>query len=666
MPMRIALKNTLVFTCFYTVAFVLAVMWLDDRVRVTYRDLMANTAQLLGEQVLAVLHQPVVEQLLGGDVEGLAQLRQIVGTAADRSTTLGTIDVVNLAGEVVVSDSRIMEQARLDAASEVFAAGRQVVIDSDFQRRFTSGVHTLRLPLVIDGSLVGYLRLVVRNRPIVELYSDTLVTLLWVALVGLLAIGGFGLLLQVQLNGLDHRLARYLEAIVQGQSPPRETTQHKPPPDLTDTQAATAQLESALDDARGRAQVAEFDLDTLGRALQVGLLWLTDKREVGFVNHTARRLLLEEVDHNDPPAQNPGAGRGDAPGAEARLEEPSNSPKTRFTGQGGHPPTGTFDQALGHLLGAMGDVLNDLYSGSKLNFSGQTDLTWGRRLRVDIYPFDEEGCRGMLVLLRDQLQMEALEEDLRTAAQFRNLSRLYRGAVHDLRAPLNAMVINLELLKQSIGRGNQRGRLAPPDHYMQVLGDEIHQLNRALEQLLTQTMPGTQGDQPTSEAVDLVNLVEEIARLVAPQARQGNIDFTVDLCPGPVVVEGSSVNLKQAFLNLVINGLEALERGGHLSIAMGVAGNRVHFTVADNGSGIPPQILEHIFEMHYTTKGSGTGIGLYVAKTIVERHGGAIQVETQLGQGTRFLVALPLRQRGADPGGAPPPPTAADRGAGED
>lgn len=246
--------------------------------------------------------------------------------------------------------------------------------------------------------------------------------------------------------------------------------------------------------------------------------------------------------------------------------------------------------------------------------------------------------------MRDLGVLLALETDLRQAAQLRGLTRLYRGVAHDLKAPLNAMVLNLELLKQSLSApeaadsdelARQRGRL-------QIVEEELARLGRALETLLSQTAPV----RPLRERFDLRDLVREIENLLGPQARQQRVNLRVETPAAEVLVDARRDALKQALLNLAINGLEAMPDGGTLALSSRTDNGVATVAVQDSGPGIPNAVRARVFEMHVTTKASGTGIGLYVARTVAESDGGSLRLVSTGDDGTLFEVTLPLAREG--------------------
>jgi signal transduction histidine kinase len=266
-----------------------------------------------------------------------------------------------------------------------------------------------------------------------------------------------------------------------------------------------------------------------------------------------------------------------------------------------------------------------------------------RRLRVELFRVEEEACEGCLALVKDRDLLDALESELALAIQMRGLTRFYMEVVHDLKAPLNAMVLNLELLKGALGSGGapEATMLERQKRYIQVIGDEVHRLNRSLTSLLSQTPR-------LNEAVqrfELGDLLGELALLLEPQARSQRV--AVELAgEGKLPLLGRRDRIKQALLNVAVNALEAMPDGGTLTIGASAIAEHAEIVIRDTGGGVPPEVMERIYDMHFTTKTRGTGIGLYVARSVVEAHQGAIRITTTAGEGTAVHIRLPL---------APPP-----------
>jgi signal transduction histidine kinase len=210
---------------------------------------------------------------------------------------------------------------------------------------------------------------------------------------------------------------------------------------------------------------------------------------------------------------------------------------------------------------------------------------------------------------------------------------------HELKAPLSAMIINLDLLRESLVAGEK----AEPErerrqrHYVEVLRDELNRLNRSLYGILTQTVP----DAKPLE-FDVVASLADLAALLAPQARRQGIQLGTNFSEEPLVVRGYPDRLRQAFLNVAVNALEAMPRGGRLTVEAQKDATQVRVALRDTGPGIGPEALERIYDLDFSTKEGGSGIGLCVARALVELHGGEIRVESAAGRGTDVFVSLPL------------------------
>lgn len=263
-----------------------------------------------------------------------------------------------------------------------------------------------------------------------------------------------------------------------------------------------------------------------------------------------------------------------------------------------------------------------------------------KKLRLELFPLSEDSAPRAL-LLRDRDRAESAHEDLRLVSRYRSLGRLYRTMGHDLKAPLNALTINLDLLKTSLTR------YAAPDvmirdrqqRYLKVLEDELARLNRSLQSFLAQAVPPTQ---ETMRAFSLQEVLMDLISLIAPQARQQQVAVDVQIDEQQMTLEGQRDLLKQSLLNMAVNALEAMTGGGRLTIRLETRMGRAVILFQDTGAGIPPEAVEKIWELNYSTKKMGSGVGLYVARSVVESFGGTIGVDSRPGQGTCFTVSLPI------------------------
>jgi signal transduction histidine kinase len=232
-----------------------------------------------------------------------------------------------------------------------------------------------------------------------------------------------------------------------------------------------------------------------------------------------------------------------------------------------------------------------------------------------------------------------LELDLRHATQLRALSRVYLGVAHDLRAPLNAITLNFELLKRSLAldEGSDDPQAPRRQQWMRVLEEEFARLARTLDLLLAQTAPGS--SDPRRH--DLRDVLARVESLVNAQARQQRARVRVTLPGTPVWADGDPEGPRLALLNVVVNALDAIPEGGRVDLALAVENDHAVIRVQDNGPGIDPALAGRLFELHVTTKPHASGAGLHVARMLIERAGGTLALRETGPPGTTFELRLP-------------------------
>lgn len=303
--------------------------------------------------------------------------------------------------------------------------------------------------------------------------------------------------------------------------------------------------------------------------------------------------------------------------------------------------------------------------------SGLTRLGRGEfGVTLDLPQQDEFGELGSSFnaisaqLSADRPQSETPRHDhmievLRYSRKLMALSRLTAGVAHEVKNPLNAMTIHLELLRQKLTAGLGRARrpsstllqegeeagsvvaaadLAGALRHAGVIADEIKRLDQVLQGFLKFTRPEELKLQP----VDVRTLVNEVSELVEADAHQASVRVIVD-CPADAPhVNVDPGMMRQALLNLAINACQAMPEGGALRIACATARDtRVQISVTDTGVGIKPEDLNRIFDLYFTTKEQGSGIGLSLVYRIVQMHDGEVEVESAPGRGTTFKLLTP-------------------------
>jgi signal transduction histidine kinase len=254
------------------------------------------------------------------------------------------------------------------------------------------------------------------------------------------------------------------------------------------------------------------------------------------------------------------------------------------------------------------------------------------RVVVSVAFVEEQGAPvASLVTLRDAGMRAEFENQIDMAAKLAALGRLTAGVAHEVRNPLNAMVLQLEVLKAKLG---DRGEEVMPN--LEILGSEVRRLDRVVRTFLDFTRPVEL--RPTE--TDLVALVEDVFRTARPEAERHHVRLVLERNGGARARVDRDL-MKQVLLNLVLNGCQAMPSGGELRVSSREHRHQVELEVADQGVGIPPEARPRIFSLYYTTKPSGTGVGLAMSYRIVQLHNGSIDFFSEVQRGTTFRLTLP-------------------------
>jgi signal transduction histidine kinase len=268
-------------------------------------------------------------------------------------------------------------------------------------------------------------------------------------------------------------------------------------------------------------------------------------------------------------------------------------------------------------------------------------ITGGRKVGVRISAYalrDPDRPAGALLLLRDLASIRTFEQDLQEASRLSVLARLTASVAHEIKNPLNSMVINMEVLRGILGALPEEVR-AESDRYVKVVTDEIYRLDEVIRDFLGLTNPSDTTSSPT----DVNLLVRKVAELIRYEAHTARTRIVLELDNGVPTVPAVPVRLTQAFLNLALNAIQAMTDGGTLTISSRLVEGRVEIRFEDTGPGIPREIQDKIFNFHFTTRAAGSGLGLSITRLILEAQGGSIRFESDPGRGSIFTVAMPVR-----------------------
>ncbi len=401
--------------------------------------------------------------------------------------------------------------------------------------------------------------------------------------------------------------------------------------------ALSRQLEVAKDEAELLAEAA------------ASLVRDRDRIDIGRIRQTQKQLSLRRI-IDEHLVKNPIVRHVEVVDRSGeRLLFVARDPRTGLptsTGGGGAEPpslSGSDEHLVRAAIGSAGKPDGEVRVAVDPDLLQRQVEAWRASLRRWVAVAATLGILVLLVsfvyvlhLIRKNRKLE----QSRLAAERRSyVGLLASGLAHEIRNPLNAMNMNLQMLEEEI---HGLPGLDGGDHIELLVStkSEIKRLERLVNNFLAYARPG----QPRFEPHDLNGLLGEVARFLQADFQQSQVHLALDLEPLLPTVEIDETQFKQALMNLLVNARQVLKAGGHVTLrSLASASGEVLVEVQDDGPGIPVDTREKIFEVFYSNRGGGTGLGLPIARQIVERHGGRIEVESTEGYGTTFRICLPRR-----------------------
>lgn len=259
-------------------------------------------------------------------------------------------------------------------------------------------------------------------------------------------------------------------------------------------------------------------------------------------------------------------------------------------------------------------------------------------LKLSVFPlYDrEEKIIGAGEIFQDLLQIKELEERLHRADRLASLGKFAAGVAHETRNPLASIKGFAQYLKAKLSPNEKEA------NYADIIIEEVERLDRVISGLLSFAKPRTF----SMEMCNVNAILEDSIILIADQAQKHHVSVCKNFELNLPLIFADREQMKQVFLNIIINALQEMEDGGSLEVISSKSFNSsVIVGIHDSGRGIPPEHLQNIFDPFFTTKEGGSGLGLSIANSIVEAHGGEIHVRSETLKGTTFTIQLPINRK---------------------
>jgi signal transduction histidine kinase len=284
----------------------------------------------------------------------------------------------------------------------------------------------------------------------------------------------------------------------------------------------------------------------------------------------------------------------------------------------------------------LGKTLLDAFEAGRRLVKEEIQTETWRRIAASLdFIHDDRTSQslGALVTLHDLESVEEIESELELSRRMASIGRLTSGVGHEVKNPINAIVVHLELLRNKLGDAG-----APAMRHLEVIDSEIHRLDRVVQTLVDFSRPV----ELQLREQDLRPVIADVLTLAAEELFRNNVTLVSRLPENPLLANIDADLLKQAVLNVIQNGAQAMQQGGTLEVILEEDRKTAVLRIGDEGPGIPEEIREKIFDLYFTTKSEGSGIGLAMTYRILQLHHGSVEVQSKADRGTEFQLRIPL------------------------
>lgn len=599
--MRLTLRGREVVAMTTVVLLVVAVSTVAHLASVARITLGSAAAE--GELLARQLYHQSSRVIAASPAPSLPALRRDPGIRAllegmvGYSHTVIYAAIVDPSGEVVVHSNPAFQGKPLPASESLETVLTWGTLRTVVSMVGAPQVYEARLPMRMGERPFGTVRVGVSTSLLRQELARAVVRGLALALVALVVAVAVGLGAGHVMLQSVRKIAQGMERLARGEY--GATVDLTRDDELGELAARVNQLGERVQADQSQWQSEKARMEGILNSLEDAVVFLNGKREVVFCNQAAEAVLGRRLD--------------------AMIGRPLDALLP-----GEHP---------------LVTMVRELFeSGAeRRNVAMKVPCPGGetRELAVSSYriPDGEQGGGGVMAL-KDLDPVRAVQSLVTYSQKLASLGRLTSGVAHEVKNPLNAMRIHLELLKTRL-----EGRQPEVRENLEVIAQEIQRLDRVVKGFLKFVRPQELRLAP----VEVNALLQEVSQLMAPEAGQAGARIRLELAPELPPVAGDVELLQQACTNLVTNAIQAMPKGGTVTLASrrGPDG-AVEVRVSDEGVGIPPEDLDRVFRLYYTTKPSGSGIGLSLVYRIMQMHDGRIDLESVVGRGTTMILTLPV------------------------
>lgn len=310
-----------------------------------------------------------------------------------------------------------------------------------------------------------------------------------------------------------------------------------------------------------------------------------------------------------------------------------SAPVEGFLGRPRRELLGRTVQDLFNRNSMFGSALLNAFERKRPILQREFETASGKRVQLSLDFVQEQTSQiGALLIMRDAESVRRIGDEIEMSRRLSASGRLTRGVAHEVKNPINAIVLHLQLLQNKLAKQEPDTR-----RHVDIIDSEIRRLDRVIQTLVDFTRPRDLH----LEEIDFRSLLIDVTLLAAPDAEQHGVTLERHMPEMSLPVKVDVDLMKQAFLNVVINGVQAMPNGGVLTISASRENDIVVAEVQDQGAGIPKELHDKVFELYFTTKKEGSGIGLAQTYQILQWHYGTVDFQSAEGAGTIFRFQIP-------------------------